>query len=106
MKRKEKQKNEIKTNKVTVILLIISILLLLASGTYFIILKDKNNNYDKELSNLNTSITKAKNKLTTDAETKEEQDKKLENLKNELKDNVEELEIWKELKKQLEDALS
>ena len=104
--KKEKQEKNIKTNKITIILLIISIILLLASGAYYMILKDKNNNYDKELSSLNTSITKAKDILSVDNEKKEEQDKKLENLKKELKDNVEELEIWKELKKQLEDALS
>lgn len=105
MKKKEKRKNE-NNNKITIIILIISILLLVSSITYFVILKVKNNGYDNEVTTLNNNIAKAKNKLKSDETTKDEQDTKLEKLEEELKDNVEELEVWKELKKELQESLS
>lgn len=105
-KKEKTEKTEKTTNKITITFLILSIVLLIASTTYFIILKNKNHNYDQSLSDLNTNIIKASKVLESDKDDKEEMDKKLEKLREDLKDNVEELEIWKEIKKKLEDALS
>ena len=99
-----KKKKDSKVSKST-IFLIISCVLLLISISIFGYLLIQNKKTTKELDDLKTSITKAKEKISNDEKELEEKENQHEKLQEELKEKTEELEIWKETKEKLESSL-
>lgn len=88
-----------------VILIISCIILLLSIGT-FGYLYYQNSQIDNELNSLHENINKVKEKINqTDTEIEEKQTE-YEKLEKEMKDKLEELNIWKETTEKLEKALS
>ncbi len=104
----EKNKAETKEPKnfVQLSILIISIMVLLISLGGFIYLKSKEKNITEEVNTLENGIKDVEEKMNSDEEIKKEKTSEYENLKEELKDKFEELEIWENLEEKLEQALS
>ena len=104
----EKRKAETKEPKnfIQLSILIISIMVLLISLGGFIYLKSKEKNITEEVNTLENGIKDVEEKMNSDEEIKKEKTSEYENLKEELKDKFEELEIWENLEEKLEQALS
>jgi len=88
------------------VFLIISILLLFLSIGTFIYLSHENNKIEKEINESKDNIKKVEEMIKTDKETLTEKEDEYEKLKEKVKDSLEELNIWEELKTELNKSLS
>ena len=83
------------------IVLIISIILLLASAGTFIYMYHKNNEIKKETDNYSENIKKLENAINDEKTEITEKEDEYEKLKEKVKDSFEELEIWENMEKEL-----
>ena len=88
------------------IILILSIILLLASIGVFGYLYYQNNIIEKEINESKDNIKKVEDTIKADQETLSEKEDEYEKLKEKVKDSLEELNIWEELKEELNKSLS
>jgi len=100
--KKSKEKSNIKWN----VFLIISILLLsLAAGTFGYIFHE-NQKLNDEINSSKDNIKKIEENLINDQKEITEKENEYEKLKEKVKDNLEELKTWEELKEELNKSLS
>ena len=86
------------------IALIISIILMLASLGTFGYLYYKNNEIKKETDKYNENIKKLEDTINSEKTEITEKEDEYEKLKEKVKDNLEELEIWENMEKELNKA--
>jgi predicted negative regulator of RcsB-dependent stress response len=88
------------------IFLIISILLLIAAIGTFGYLYYENNKIEKEINESKENIKKVEETIKDDEKELTEKEDEYEKLKEKVKDSLEELNIWVELKEELNKSLS
>ena len=88
------------------IFLIISILLLLLSIGAFGYLYYENSKLEKEINESKDNIKKVEETIKDDEKALTEKEDEYEKLKEKVKDSLEELNIWEELKAELNKSLS
>ena len=88
------------------VFLIISLLLVILGGTTFGYLYFKNNEVEKEVKDLNKNINKVQKIVDEEQKEITEKQDEYEKLKDKVKLNLEELNIWEELKEELNKSLS
>ena len=88
-----------KKNKIINLLLIFSIIILISSGCIYFYLK--NNNLNKDINGKENSLITKKNENESLKKESEELDKKIEDVKNNKKEELEELEVWKKMEEKL-----
>ena len=91
--------------KKSVFLVISVFLLLLAAATYGY-LYYQNNELEKEVQELDNNITKVEEAIKKDEAEIDEKEDEYEKLKEKVKDNLEELSIWEDIKENLNKSLS
>ena len=91
--------------KSTIFLVISIVLLLLSLGTLGY-LYHENQKIESEITSSKESIEKVKNNITANEKTITEKKDEYEKLKEKVKDSLEELNIWEELKEELNKSLS
>ena len=88
------------------VLFVISILLLiLAAGTFFY-LNHQNTKLEKEVNELKENINKVEETIKNEKQEITEKEDEYAKLKEKVKDNMEELGIWENLKEELNKSLS
>lgn len=88
------------------ILLIISILLLLSSIGVFGYLYLENKKLEDEIATNKENIKKVEENIKTDQQQLTEKEDEYEKLKEKVKDSLEEMKIWEDLKDELNKSLS
>ncbi len=88
------------------VFLVISILLLLLAAGTFGYLHYQNQELEKEVKELENNITKVEEAIKNDEAEISEKEDEYEKLKDKVKENLEELEIWEEIKENLNKSLS
>ena len=88
------------------VFLIISIILLILSIGTFVYLYHENKKIENDINESKENIKKVNDTIKKDQETITEKEDEYEKLKEKVKDNLEELEIWQGLKEELNKALS
>ena len=88
------------------IIFIISIVLLLASIGIFGYLFYQNMKLTKDTNAASDNITKVQEKINSDKKEIDEKENEYENLKESVKEKLEELNIWEETKENLNQSLS
>ena len=88
------------------IIMVLSLVVLLASIGVFGYMLKQNNQVEEELAELKGNITKVKDKITNLQTEKQEKETEYEKLEKEMKEKLEELNVWKETKAKLEKSLS
>ena len=96
---------EKKGKKHSVFLAITIILLLLSAGT-FGYLYYKNNELNKEVKELRENVSKVEKAIESDKKEITEKEDEYEKMKEKVKENFEELEIWEGIKEELNKSLS
>ena len=87
------------------IILIISILVLLLSLGTFGYLYFENKKIEDEIASSKENIKKVEESIKNDQKALSEKESEYEKLKEKVKDNLEELNIWQELKEELNKSL-
>ncbi len=88
------------------IFLIISILLMLLSVGTFGYLYYENQKLEDEITSSQNNVNKAEETIKNDQKAITEKEDEYEKLQEKVKDNLEELKIWEELKEELNKSLS
>ena len=88
------------------VFLILSIILLLLSIGTFGYLYYQNNQLEKEVTESNEKLKKAEESIQNDQQAITEKESEYEKLKDKVKESLEELEIWENLKDELNKSLS
>ena len=88
------------------IFLIISILLMLLSVGTFGYLYYENQKLEDEINSSQNNVNKAEETIKNDQKAITEKEDEYEKLQEKVKDNLEELKIWEELKEELNKSLS
>ncbi len=105
----EDEKTETKEKKTGIkstIFLIISIILLLSAGATFAYLYHENQKLEKEIASSKESIKKVEENIKNDQQEITEKEDEYEKLKEKVKDSLEELNVWNELKDELNKELN
>ena len=88
------------------VVLVISILLMLCSIGTFIYLQYQNNEIQKDITTNNENIQKLEDTISNEKEEIDKKEDEYEKLKEKVKDTLEELSIWENIKEKLNNALS
>lgn len=88
------------------IFLIISILLLILAGASYGYLYYQNTEVEKELQDMKENVDKVQETINQEKEEITEKEDEYEKLKEKVKENLEELSIWEEIKESLNKSLS
>ena len=88
------------------VFLVISILLLLLAAGTFGYLHYQNNELEKEVSELESNISKVEDAIKKDEAEINKKEDEYEKLKEKVKESLEELSIWEEIKENLNKSLS
>ena len=88
------------------VFLAISLLLVILAGGTFGYLYYQNNNVIKEVQELKENINKVETAIQNDQKEITEKEDEYEKLKDKVKENLEELDIWEEIKENLNKSLS
>ena len=86
------------------IILIISVILLLGAAGLFGYLFYKNNEIKKDTDKYSENIKKVEKAIKDDKEELTEKEDEYEKLKEKVKDSLEELEVWENMEKELNNA--
>ena len=84
----------------------ISVLLLVASIGLFVYLYNKNNEINKEITEFKNNVESVEKAIDDDKKEIDEKEDEYEKLKEKVKVNMEELEIWESIKEKLQSALA
>ena len=104
-KQKKKEKKD-KTSLTSTIILVISIILLLLSIGTYVYIYNKNQELENEINSSKENVTKVEEAIKNDQKAITEKEDEYEKLKEKVKDNLEELNIWEALKEELNKSLS
>ena len=88
------------------VVLVISFLLMLCSIGTFAYLKYQNNEIQKDITTNNENIQKLEDTISNEKDEIDKKEDEYEKLKEKVKDNLEELSIWENVKEKLNNALS